>query len=266
MCNASKSYGWDVRNIAKISPKMVKKGPFFDFRKKPKPTPLPHMRLWLNIGTIYWVSEKTWNLSRQTKNVSKYSFIHSTILRQCSQILQELIFLKLENMKKLFQKESEVTNYFLGPKVKTQMSRSRSYYFYFLPPQIYLWMGEENHNLCCVFIPILPNLHDLHPLAPNWVTLAQLVVRLPGRHEVVGSKPCWCVTFLAESIPVLSGRLVSDIHCLEDHCDICGKWMASRKGCMIDHYLLCHNGKNKDVAACPLVCREHFNFFNVSHQ
>ena len=30
----SKSYGWDVRNIAKISPKMVKKGPFFDFRKK----------------------------------------------------------------------------------------------------------------------------------------------------------------------------------------------------------------------------------------
>ena len=31
---ASKSYGWDVRNIAKISPKMVKKGPFFDFRKK----------------------------------------------------------------------------------------------------------------------------------------------------------------------------------------------------------------------------------------
>ena len=25
---ASKSYGWDVRNIAKISPKMVKKGHF----------------------------------------------------------------------------------------------------------------------------------------------------------------------------------------------------------------------------------------------
>ena len=29
--NASKSYGWDVRNIAKISPKMAKKQPFFDF-------------------------------------------------------------------------------------------------------------------------------------------------------------------------------------------------------------------------------------------
>ena len=29
---ASKSYGWDVRNIAKISPKMAKKQPFFDFR------------------------------------------------------------------------------------------------------------------------------------------------------------------------------------------------------------------------------------------
>ena len=28
---ASKSYGWDVRNVAKISPKMAKKQPFFDF-------------------------------------------------------------------------------------------------------------------------------------------------------------------------------------------------------------------------------------------
>ena len=28
---ASKSYGWYVRNIAKISPKMAKKQPFFDF-------------------------------------------------------------------------------------------------------------------------------------------------------------------------------------------------------------------------------------------
>ena len=28
---ASKSYGWGVRNIAKISPKMAKKQPFFDF-------------------------------------------------------------------------------------------------------------------------------------------------------------------------------------------------------------------------------------------
>ena len=28
---ASKSYGWDVRNIAKISPKMAKKQSFFDF-------------------------------------------------------------------------------------------------------------------------------------------------------------------------------------------------------------------------------------------
>ena len=28
---ASKSYGWDVSNIAKISPKMAKKHPFFDF-------------------------------------------------------------------------------------------------------------------------------------------------------------------------------------------------------------------------------------------
>ena len=28
---ASKSYGWDVRNIGKISPKMAKKQPFFEF-------------------------------------------------------------------------------------------------------------------------------------------------------------------------------------------------------------------------------------------
>ena len=28
---ASNSYGWDVRNIAKINPKMAKKQPFFDF-------------------------------------------------------------------------------------------------------------------------------------------------------------------------------------------------------------------------------------------
>ena len=28
---ASKSYGWDVRNVVKISPKMAKKQPFFDF-------------------------------------------------------------------------------------------------------------------------------------------------------------------------------------------------------------------------------------------
>ena len=62
---ASKSYGWDVKNIAKISPKMAKKQSFFDFfdfltncsydsneseseGKRLKPTPLPHMRLWFN--------------------------------------------------------------------------------------------------------------------------------------------------------------------------------------------------------------------------
>ena len=110
---ASKSYGWDVRNIAKISPKMAKKQPFFDFfrfsqklsirfernflqlfytilesymcndikivwlgcekqpklaqkwskkghfstseGKRPKPTPLPHMRLWFYLWLIYFI-------------------------------------------------------------------------------------------------------------------------------------------------------------------------------------------------------------------
>ena len=44
--------------------------------------------------------------------------------------------------------------------------------------------------------------------------MAQSVVRLPGSHEVVGSNPCWCITFLAENIPVLSGLLVLNIRIL----------------------------------------------------
>ena len=54
------SYGWDVRNIAKFSPKMAKKQSIFGFltncsydsneseseEKRLKSTPLPHMRLW----------------------------------------------------------------------------------------------------------------------------------------------------------------------------------------------------------------------------
>ena len=61
------------------------------------------------------------------------------------------------------------------------------------------------------FLPTLPNLHDLNPLPPNLITLAQLVVRPPSRHEVVRSNPCRCVTCLAENIPVLSGRLVDSV-------------------------------------------------------
>ena len=57
------SYGWDAQKTAKFSPKMAKKKSFFDFfdfltncsydsneseseGKRPKQTPLPHMRLW----------------------------------------------------------------------------------------------------------------------------------------------------------------------------------------------------------------------------
>ena len=29
-------------------------------------------------------------------------------------------------------------------------------------------MGEENHNLCCVFFQILPNLHDLYKYSSNY--------------------------------------------------------------------------------------------------
>ena len=68
---ASKSYGWDVRNIAKFSPKMAKKNSHFSIfsifsqtvhtirtkasqkEKRLKPTPLPHMRLWSSdVGTV----------------------------------------------------------------------------------------------------------------------------------------------------------------------------------------------------------------------
>ena len=48
---ASKSYGWDVRNIAKTSPK---KGQFSTSEgKRPKPTPLPHMRLWFVMSGFF---------------------------------------------------------------------------------------------------------------------------------------------------------------------------------------------------------------------
>ena len=38
--------------------------------------------------------------------------------------------------------------------------------------------------------------------------MANLVVRLPGKHDVLGSNPYWCVTFLAENIQVLAGVLL----------------------------------------------------------
>ena len=52
-------------------------------------------------------------------------------------------------------------------------------------------------------------------LVSKFVTMAQLVVRLPGRYEVVGSNTCWCVRFSADNIPVLSGRLVYIKRCLK---------------------------------------------------
>ena len=69
---ASKSYGWDVRNIAKISPKMVKKGHFSTSEgKRPKPTPLPHMRLWFNSVVIVMDEVK---LQKFIRRYSTYLF------------------------------------------------------------------------------------------------------------------------------------------------------------------------------------------------
>ena len=46
-------------------------------------------------------------------------------------------------------------------KITGNDSTEKLYYF---PPT---YNGEENHNLCCVVLQILPNLRDLHPLNKN---------------------------------------------------------------------------------------------------
>ena len=52
---ASKSYGWDVRNIAKISPKMAKKQPFFDFFRFSQKLSIRFERNFLQLFyTILW--------------------------------------------------------------------------------------------------------------------------------------------------------------------------------------------------------------------
>ena len=63
-------------------------------------------------------------------------------------------------------------------------------------------MGEENYDLCCVFFtnsaksPRSPWSQVTKLLfTPFSETVAQLVVRLPARHEVVGSNPGWSVIF-----------------------------------------------------------------------
>ena len=51
----SKSYGWDVRNIAKISPKMAKKQPFFDFFRFSQKLSIRFERNFLqSFYTIFW--------------------------------------------------------------------------------------------------------------------------------------------------------------------------------------------------------------------
>ena len=75
---ATKSYGWDVRNIAKISPKMVKKRAIFRLQKKiPKPTPLPHMRLWFSYLTFL-----------QNSQVSKTAYTEEYYLKSREYILK----------------------------------------------------------------------------------------------------------------------------------------------------------------------------------
>ena len=50
---ASKSYGWDVRNIAKISPKMAEKQPFFDFFHFSQKCPYDSNEIFCSYSTPY---------------------------------------------------------------------------------------------------------------------------------------------------------------------------------------------------------------------
>ena len=71
-------------------------------------------------------------------------------------------------------------------------------------PQFFLCMGEENFNLCCVFfLQILFSLAKSPLYSPYFSHHGPVGSASTGRHEVVGS-----AKFLAENIPVLSGRLV----------------------------------------------------------
>ena len=49
--------------------------------------------------------------------------------------------------------------------------------------------GEENHNLCCVLFYKFRQIFNLLLHLVNPSPMAQLVVRLPGRYEVVGWNP-----------------------------------------------------------------------------
>ena len=74
----------------------------------------------------------------------------------------------------------------------------------------FIVQGEENHHLCS-FFQILPNFHFITPFKylDFLVTVAQLVVRPPGRQEAVGSNPGRSQKFLWRKKSVLRGRLVT---------------------------------------------------------
>ena len=70
---ASKSYGWDVRNIAKISPKMAKIQTFFDF---PKNCPYDSNEIFYSHSTPYYgllcaISLNSYGL--HVRNIAKFS-------------------------------------------------------------------------------------------------------------------------------------------------------------------------------------------------
>ena len=74
---ASKSYGWDVRNIAKISPKKAKKQSFFDFFDFLKNCPYDSNEIFYSHSTPYYgplcaisLNSYGWDVR---KNIAKFS-------------------------------------------------------------------------------------------------------------------------------------------------------------------------------------------------
>ena len=75
---ASKSYGWDVRNITKISPKLAKKQPYFDFFS-------------IFSGTVYTIRTKA---SQKEKDLSRLLY------RLCGSGCSPAYFLRISSRSK----------------------------------------------------------------------------------------------------------------------------------------------------------------------
>ena len=67
----------------------------------------------------------------------------------------------------------ELSNWYFVKKINPLPSLRKD--FIIFRPHI---MGEENHDLCCVFFQTLSNLHDLHPLPDFFNSYLSILVIL----------------------------------------------------------------------------------------